>query len=65
MVNATRGGVRHLQIHGFQVADRAVGQALVDAGYQICAGVDSGESAAVIITDDVAETGWTGTAFWP
>lgn len=51
---------RFLQINGFQ-ADEATGQALIDVGYPVRAGLDSGESAAVIITDGVASTGWTGT----
>ncbi len=53
--------LKNLQIGGFSWADESGGQVLVDAGHEVCASLDSGASAADMITDGGAQTGWTGT----
>ncbi len=51
--------LKTLEAGGFSWAGD--GQPLIDLGHDICGGLDSGTSAADIITQGAAETGWNQT----
>lgn len=50
-----------LEAGGFSWPDQASAQVLIDAAHSLCAELDSGASAADMITEGAGATGWTPT----
>jgi hypothetical protein len=53
--------LKTLEVGGFSWADDAAGQDLIEFGHGVCQELDGGASAADMITQGAAETGWTQT----